>query len=88
MTDEYNEFMQFAQEQVEGITDAESANEIVEWAKTCRTHIWDSKLQISRLIKEKATELSLSFDRSAGQCMEQKKVKGKPSIKETANARD
>ena len=64
MSVDYTEFMDFVNMQVASIVDAESANEIVEWAKTCQTHIWDSKLQASRMIKARAEELNLTFDRS------------------------
>jgi len=63
MSNEYSDFMNFAKEQVGDIVDAESANEVVEWAKTCSTHIWDTKIQTSRLIKDKAAELGLVFNR-------------------------
>jgi len=64
MSIEYTEFMEFVNMQVASIVDAESANEIVEWAKACQTHIWDSKLQASRMIKARAEELNLIFDRN------------------------
>jgi hypothetical protein len=88
MANEYSEFMQFAKEQVESIEDVESANEVVEWAKTCTTHIWDSKLQTSHMIKDKAHTLGLIFDRTKGKYESPQKPKKakQPSIKEPANA--
>lgn len=85
MANEYNEFLQFAKEQVESIEDLESANEVVKWAKTCTTHIWDSKLQTSHMIKDKAHVLGLVFDRTKGKYESPQKPK-KPSIKKTTNA--
>jgi hypothetical protein len=91
MANDYSEFLDFAKDQVDSIVDAESANEVVEWAKHCQTHIWDSKLQTSRMIKAKAVELGLTFDREKGAytdpVKQEKKVSNKkPSIKEPANA--
>lgn len=64
MAVDYSEFMQFAAEQVESIADAETANEVVAWAKNCNTHIWDSKLQTSRMVQKKAEELGLVFNKT------------------------
>lgn len=87
MATDYSEFLEFAKDQVEGIVDAESANEVIEWAKHCQTHIWDSKLQTSRLIKNRAAELGLILDRKKGIYEDPKKESSKkPSIKEPANA--
>lgn len=83
MANDYRAFMDFAKEQVDSIVDAESANEIVEWAKSCQTHIWDSKLQSSRLIKDKAAQLGLIFNKS--KMAYQDETVHEPSIKENAN---
>lgn len=93
MSADYSDFMDFLTKQVDSIVDAKTANEVVEWAKRCDTHIWDSKLQASRMIKTKADELKLVFDRNsmtyADQQLEAALVKNsgkKPQIKEAANA--
>lgn len=87
MAQDYSEFMDFAKEQVDSIVDAESANEVVEWAKTCKTHIWDSKLQTSRLIKAKTDTLKLKFDREKMLYVDPENKK-KPSIKEKATVNE
>lgn len=64
MAADYAVFIEFAKEQVDSIVDAQTANEVIEWAKNCTTHIWDSKLQTSRMVKEKAEELGLLFNKT------------------------
>ena len=64
MSADYSEFIELIAGQIQSIVDAKTANEVVEWAKTCDTHIWDSKLQASRMIKVRADELQLVFDRA------------------------
>jgi hypothetical protein len=87
MANEYNELILFIREQVEGIEDAESANEVTDWAKNCKTHIWDSKLQASKLIKEKTHALGLVLNKKTMLYENPEGAKAKkPSIKEPVNA--
>jgi hypothetical protein len=80
MAVDYSDLLDLGKEKVDYVEDAESANEIIEWAKNYDNHIWDSKLQISRMVKNRAKELGLVFNKKA------KKYEDVEQKKETADA--
>lgn len=55
----YNELINVAGGKIESIINAETANEVVEWAKSFDGHIWSSKIVISKMINDKCKELNL-----------------------------
>lgn len=55
----YNELINVAGGKIESITNTETANEVVEWAKSFDSHIWSSKIVISKMINDKCKELNL-----------------------------
>lgn len=59
---EYNALLDLIRNAVEEANDAEELNNAVEWAQGLQ-HIWDSKLQASLAIKEKATALGLILNK-------------------------
>jgi len=58
----YNDLINVAVNKVEHIVNAETANEVVNWAKTYEYHIWSSKIVISKMINDKCKELNLSLN--------------------------
>jgi len=62
MIGEYNDLIEVAKGKIEAIIDAETANEVVEWAKTFDGHIWSSKIVISRMLNDRCKELNLILD--------------------------
>lgn len=66
MITDYNDIMDLIRDTVAECADAKTLNETVAWAVSLQ-HIWDSKLQASKLIQEKAKSLGLKFDREANQ---------------------
>lgn len=59
---EYNNLIAMIESKVDAITDAETANEVIEWAINFNGHIWGSKVVTSQKIKDKATELGLKLN--------------------------
>lgn len=64
---QYNELLEVIGAKVESIDNAVTANEVVQWATSYDGHIWDSRLQASLAIKERATTLELLFDKNTKQ---------------------
>lgn len=62
---EYNEVIGVIDAKIESIVSAETANEVVEWAKTFNGHIWGSKAVASQKLGDKAKELGLVFSRTS-----------------------
>lgn len=60
---EYNELIDVISGKVEAIVDAETANEVVEWAKNYDAHIWSSKIVASQVISDKCKELGLVINK-------------------------
>ena len=60
---EYNELIDVISGKVEAIIDAETANEVVEWAKNYDAHIWSSKIVASQGISDKCKELGLVINK-------------------------
>jgi hypothetical protein len=59
----YHELMDIISAKIDSITDAETANDAVEWAKSYDNFIWDAALQAKLRISAKAKELGLSFNK-------------------------
>lgn len=59
----YHELMDVISAKIDSITDAETANDAVEWAKSYNDFIWDAALQAKLRISTKAKELGLSFNK-------------------------
>ena len=59
---EYNQLIEVINGKIEAVTDAQTANEVVEWAKSYSGHVWSSKIVASQAIRAKATELGLIID--------------------------
>jgi hypothetical protein len=64
MAEQYTELMETIREKVDSIVDAETANEVTEWAGNYTGHIWDSKIQAGYLLRSKAEELGLKLNKS------------------------
>ena len=62
---EYNELIDIINGKIDAIVDAETANEVVEWAKNYDAHIWSSKLIASHAISERAKELQLTINKTS-----------------------
>lgn len=60
---EYNELIDVINAKIEGITDAATANEVMNWAIKFDGHIWTSKLVASQAINTKCKELELAFNK-------------------------
>ena len=65
MLRQYHDLIELVKSNVSDCKDAESLNDVVDWAKSVN-HIWDSKMQAAKRIKAKANDLGLSFDKEAG----------------------
>lgn len=63
---DYEDMLSQFEEAVSGIETAEDANEIVK-SKDSYEHIWDSKLRLATMLKKRAKELGLTYDRKQGQ---------------------
>ncbi len=61
----YNKLVEEIKGKAAEIADADSANDFVEYVKGI-THIYDSKVVAGELIKARAAELNLSYDKTAG----------------------
>ena len=61
---EYNELIDVINAKIEGITDAATANEVVDWAIKYDGHIWTSKLVASQAINAKCKELELVINKT------------------------
>lgn len=59
---EYSDLMDLIRGNVEDVTDAEGANNFVDWIQEL-THIWDSKLQSAMLLRDKTNELKLKMNK-------------------------
>lgn len=62
---DYQDLMELIGEKVNSIEDAETANEIREWAISFEDWIWDAKLQASHLLSAKAKELGLTVNKKS-----------------------
>ena len=60
---EYNELIDIINGKIDVIVDAETANEVVAWAKNYDAHIWSSKIIASHAISERAKELELTINK-------------------------
>lgn len=58
---DYNELVSVIDGKVDAIKDAETANEVIEWAVNFPDHIWGSKIVASQKIRDKANELGLKY---------------------------
>lgn len=61
---DYAELMQVIESKVEAIEDADTANEVVEWAKAYKEFIWDAELQSKLRIHKKATDIGLTLNKT------------------------
>jgi hypothetical protein len=59
---EYNELIELIDSKVSAIEDAESANEVIQWAVSFDGHIWGSKIVASQKIKDRAAEIGLQLN--------------------------
>ena len=59
---DYNDLMEVIDGKIEAITDAQSANDYIEWAKSFDGHIWGSKAVASQKISDRAKELKITFN--------------------------
>lgn len=64
MAEQYTELMEAIREKIDSVVDAETANEVTEWAVNYKEHIWDSKIQAGYLLRSKAEELGLKLNKS------------------------
>ncbi len=62
MAADYADLLNVIANTVEGVMDAETANEVSDWARTFEGHIWDSKMQTALRLKERTKELGLTLD--------------------------
>lgn len=62
---EYNELIDVINGKIDAIIDAETANEIVDWAKNYDNHIWSSKIIASHGIFEKCKDLGLTINKTS-----------------------
>lgn len=62
LVSDYEDLMDLIKEQLEDVTDAETANEYVTWLGQLQ-HVWDSKLQGGILIRDKAIEIGLVLNK-------------------------
>lgn len=76
---EYNKLMEVVNEKIESIKDADTANEVMAWAKGYENFIWDAKLLASMGISKKAKELELVFEKKTN-------LYTNPKVKEDAAA--
>ncbi|MDR1630303.1 MAG: ATP-binding protein [Oscillospiraceae bacterium] len=60
---EYAELIEMIDVKIESITDINTVNEVSDWAVKFTGWIWDAKLQAGMKLKEKATEIGLTFNR-------------------------
>lgn len=58
----YNELIEVINAKVDSIVDAETANDVIEWAKSFQGHIWSSKMIASKSISDKCKELNLQLN--------------------------
>lgn len=64
---QYSELMEIISAKIEAIEDAETANEVVEWAKGYKEYIWDAELQAKLRINERSKELGLTLNKETKQ---------------------
>ena len=62
---EYNQLIDVINGKIDAIVDAETANEVVDWAKSYDNHIWSSKIVASQGISEKCKELGLTINKTS-----------------------
>lgn len=60
---EYNDLMEVVNGKIESIVDAETANEVVSWAKSFTGHIWGSSAVTAQSINMKCKELNLTLNK-------------------------
>jgi len=60
---EYNALLDVIEENIDGVVDMETANEVAEKLKTMQ-HIWDSKLRAAYKLNTKAAELNLRWNKA------------------------
>ena len=68
---EYVELVELINGKIEGIIDAETANEVVSWAKSFDGHIWGSKVVASQAINARCKELNLILNAKTKQYEDQ-----------------
>ncbi len=71
---EYEDLLGVIKSNAEDIVDAETANKFIEWMKTV-THIWDSRYQAGKILRDREGELSLRYDKQKGKYVEPAKTK-------------
>lgn len=59
---DYADLLEMIVGKIEAVEDAETANEVSDWARTFEGHIWDSKMQTALRLKERTKELGLTLD--------------------------
>jgi hypothetical protein len=60
---QYVALMDTVRSNIEGISDADTAQDFIEWVGATE-HIWDSKLQAGHLLKERVTALGLQWNKT------------------------
>lgn len=65
LNDLFGEAMEVVNAAIECVTDAETANEVADKLKSME-HVGNSKIYASRLLRDKANELQLTFNKEAG----------------------
>lgn len=63
---EYNELTEVINSKVDSIIDADTANEVTEWAKKFDGHIWSSKAVAAQAINARCKEIELVFNKKSG----------------------
>lgn len=69
MTKSHLELIQTINKEMESVKDAKTANEFIEYIKTI-DHIWDSKLQASKLFSKNCKELKLVYSKEESKYLE------------------
>lgn len=59
---EYNDLIELIESKIEAIEDAETANDVINWAVKFDGHIWGSKIIAAQKIKDKTTEIGLKLN--------------------------
>lgn len=59
---EYNELIALIDAKAASIVDADTANEVVEWAKSFDGHIWGSKIEASNAIRQRCNDIELKLN--------------------------
>lgn len=62
---EYTELIEMIDTKIDSVTDADTANDMAEWASKFDGWIWDAKLQAGMKLNNKAKEIGLSFSKKS-----------------------